>query len=151
MYRFVSSTQHITIAAGTYLRVVPEDAVNRPCYPHRSGDERVDEFTEERPPDMPLGAVILLDGKPCYLVWADRSNSICRIDDRRYLTRHITLSELATHLTNLRSNVAYAAQDCIERQKVISTRHEIGRRRNLSAFVHRGMASARCAVLEEKG
>ena len=97
MPRFVATTQNITIAVATYLRIVPQEAINRPRYPHRSDDDRVDEFTAEPPPDMPTGSDLEMNGKPVKVVWADRSRALIEVADRAWLMSHMTPWEMSHH------------------------------------------------------
>jgi hypothetical protein len=97
--RFVATTQHITIAAGTYLRVVPASVAARKRPYEIPEDERplIPAFEPCLPPDMETGSGLDLNGKPAVVVWADRSRAIIEVAGRAWLMSHMTPWEMSLH------------------------------------------------------
>lgn len=97
--RFVATTQNITIAAGTYLRVVPESVAARPRPSEMPEDQRpsIPPFEPCLAPDMETGSDLVLSGKPVRVMWADRSRAIIEVAGRAWLMSHMTPWEMSLH------------------------------------------------------
>ena len=97
--KFVATTANVTIGVGAYLRIVPEGMVGRPRPSTIPEDQRpfVSPFAAQPPPDMPAGASVLLGGKTCPVLWADRSRAVVEIAGRAWLMSHMTPSEMSLH------------------------------------------------------
>ena len=97
--RFVATTQNITIAAGAYLRIVPESVAVRKRPYEIPEDERplIPAFEPCLAPDMETGSGLDLNGKPAMVVWADRSRAIIEMGGRAWLMSQMNPWEMNHH------------------------------------------------------
>lgn len=97
--QFVATTSQVTIGPGAYLRLQPEHIARRPRPYELPEDQRpvIPPFEPVPPPDMPTGSVVLLKGKPCRVIRAERSWAVLDIDGRAWLMSHMTPAEMAWH------------------------------------------------------
>ena len=97
--RFVATTEHITIAAGAYLRIVPESVAALKRRYEIPEDERpvIPPFAPCLRSDMETGSSLELNGKRVRVVWADRSRTIIEVAGRAWLMSHMNPWEMNHH------------------------------------------------------